>query len=130
MPGICFKLASYVSSYMLQDTFCICIGNGSTTTNLQQPCKHIIDNDATPSQIVTGFMKPVYPVLVGNSVKVCSTNLFASLPQHDKFLVKERLRDPVAGFTRAKLVLKSSITEVKENLRYKLYVTIDCVVVV
>ena len=103
---------------MLQNIFYACIGNGSTTTNLQQPCKHVIDDHIPTSQIVTGYIKPVYPVLVGNSVKVCSTSVFASLPQHDKFLVKERLRDPIAGFTRAKLVLKSSFTEVKENLRY------------
>ena len=64
-------------------------------------------------------MKPIYPVLVGSSVKVYPTNLFASLPQHDKFLVNERLHDPTVGFSRAKLALKSSFTEVKEDLRCK-----------
>ena len=66
---------------------------------------------------ITGYAKPVYPVLVGNSVKVFPTNMFASLPQHDKFLVKERLHDPTVGFSRAKLVLKSCSTEARLDTR-------------
>ena len=51
-------------------------------------------------------------------MKVFPTKLFALLPQHDKFLVKERLHDPTVGFTRAKLVLKSCSTAVKLDIRY------------
>ena len=65
--------------------------------------------------MLQGYTKPVYPVLVGNSVKVYPTNLFASLPHYNKFLVKERLHDPTKGFTRAKLVLKSCLTEAEQK---------------
>ena len=73
--------------------------------------------DRTKSHIVTGYIKPAYDVLVGDTVKVFSTNSFASLPRHDKFLVKERIHDPTVGYARAKLVLKSCLTdsEVNEN---------------
>ena len=74
-----------------------------------QPCKN--------TTVIPGYKKPVYPVLVGNSVKVYPTNLFALLPQHDKFLVKERQHDPTGGFTRAKLVLKSCITASEQKTR-------------
>ena len=82
------------------------------------PCKNITANndDKNVLQEFAGCMKPVYPVLVGNSVKVYPINLFA-LPQHDKFLVKERQHDPTAGCTRAKLVLKSSIKEPEQKAR-------------
>ena len=52
-----------------------------------------------------GYSKSTYAVLVGNNVKVYNTTLFASLPHHNKFMVKERLKDKV------RLRLKSSITE-------------------
>lgn len=50
--------------------------------------------------------QPVYAVLIGNSVKVCTcpATLFASLPRQDKYLVKEKQQDPIIGSTRAKLV--------------------------
>lgn len=57
----------------------------------------------------TSYNKSVYPVLVGDSVKVCNTKLYASLPQNDKYMVKEAVPDS----TRFKLVLKSSC--VKNN---------------
>ena len=50
-----------------------------------------------------GYSKSTYAVLVGNNVKVYNTTLFASLPHHNKFMVKERLKDKV------RLRLKSSI---------------------
>ena len=83
------------------------------------PCKNttVIDDHENVLQGFAGYMKPVYPILVGNSVKVYPTNLFALLPQHDKFLVKERQHDPTAGCTRAKLVLKSSITEPEQRTK-------------
>ena len=52
------------------------------------------------------YNKPTYAVLVGNTVKVYSTNMFASLPDHGKFMVKERQRD-ASGSTKVKLALKS-----------------------
>ena len=98
-----------------------CAGKESEAviTKLHQPCKNatVVDDhkNETTSQVITGYIKPVYHVLVGDSVRVYPTNLFASLPQHDKFLVKERLHDPTVGFTRAKLVLKSFVMEVEEK---------------
>jgi len=56
-----------------------------------------------------GFNKPSYPVLIGNNVVVCETKLFASLPLHDKYIVKERVQ--CASGVRAKLVLKSTFIE-------------------
>ena len=50
-----------------------------------------------------------------NSVKVYPANLLASLPQHDKFLVKQKLLDPTARFTTVKLVLKSCSTETEQG---------------
>ena len=110
------KLTIATSSFMFY------VGNGSepVTTTLHQPCQNataVVDD--IDSQIITGYIKPVYPVLVGDSVRICSTSLFASLPQHNKFLVKERLHDHTVGFSRAKLVLKSCVTEVEEkNTKY------------
>jgi len=57
-----------------------------------------------------GYNKPTYSVLIGNSVKVYSTNIFASFPQSNKFLVKERHQDST-GITKVKLTLKSTDRE-------------------
>ena len=87
---------------------------------VQQSYKNstVVDDLRNVSQRVTGYTKPAYPVLVGNSVKVFPTDVFALLPQHNKFLVKERLHDPTVGYARAKLVLRSSGTEAEHNIRY------------
>ena len=77
----------------------------------------IVDDHKNVSKQVIGYIKPVYPVLVENSIKVHPTNPFASLPRHDKFLVKERLHDPTIGFARVRLALKSCSTEVEQNTR-------------
>ena len=74
-----------------------------------------------------GYTKPAYPVLVEDSVKVFPTNFFASLPQYGKFLVKERVYDHTEGYSRAKLVLRSSPTEAKQILRYVDSYDITCV---
>lgn len=70
-------------------------GSKDDIANLHPVCRNApaVDDhkNETTSQIVTGYINPVYPVLVKNSIKVYSTNLFASLPQHDKFLVKQKL---------------------------------------
>ena len=98
-------------------------GEVDNTTPQQQVYKNTnVDHRCeTVSQKVTGYIKPVYPILIGNSVKIYSTSVFASLPQHDKFLVKEKQKDPIIGSTRAKLVLKSCSMDIhteESNLRY------------
>ena len=55
----------------------------------------------------TGYNKPTYPVLIGNYVRVYLTKLFAILPCHSKFMVKERLPSS-SGMARVKLTLKCS----------------------
>jgi len=57
-----------------------------------------------------GYNKPTFAVLVGDSVKVYGTKEFGSLPHHDKFMVKERIKDN-SGVVKARLVLKSSMAE-------------------
>ena len=70
----------------------------------QEPC-----GNPVVEKVAVGFNKPSYPVLIGNNVVVCNTKLFASLPLHDKYMVKERVHG-ISG-VRAKLVLKSSLIE-------------------
>ena len=57
-------------------------------------------------KVTVGYTKPSYPVLIGNDVVVYDTKLFASLPLHDKYMVKDRVQG--ASGVRAKLILKSS----------------------
>ena len=59
-----------------------------------------------------GYNKATYAVLVGNVVKVYSTNTFASLPLNNKFMVKERHQD-ATGVTKVKLALKQSTDNTK-----------------
>ena len=59
------------------------------------------------------YDKMCYAVLIGSTVRVCNTKLYASLPQQNKYMVKEQMKDQY-GATRVKLVLKSS------NERYML----------
>ena len=54
--------------------------------------------------MLTDDNQRMYPVLFGNTVKVCSTNDYAGLPCLSKFMVKERL----SNSSKAKLVLKHS----------------------
>ena len=51
--------------------------------------------------------KQSYVVLVGNRVRTVNTKLCASLPVHNKFMVKQREQN-LFGVTKVKLVLKSS----------------------
>ena len=57
-----------------------------------------------------GYSGLTYPVLIGNAVRVCSTNEFANLPHHDHFMVKERIRDS-SGIVKARLTLRCSTTK-------------------
>ena len=91
---------------------------GSEAVHQSYKNSTVVDDHKNVSQRVMGYTKPAYPVLVGNSVKVFPTNVFALLPQHNKFLIKERLHDPTVGYVRAKLVLRSSGTEAEHNIRY------------
>ena len=93
------------------------IENDPVITNKHQPYKNSVGDhkDGTTSHIVTGYIKPVYHVLVDDTVKIFSTNQFALLPQHTKFLVKERIHDPTVGYARAKLVMKSCWTTAEEK---------------
>ena len=64
------------------------------------------------SSIVTSgshgcYLKSSYPVLVGNTVRTYNTKLYASLPQQNKYMVKQRVQD-ASGATKIKLVLLSS----------------------
>ena len=68
-------------------------------------------------KVATAYSKSTYAVLIGDSVKVCSTHNFAALPNHNKFLVKERIQD-LSGVTRVKLTLKSA--EKKERYTHSI----------
>ena len=52
------------------------------------------------------YKKAIYAVLIGDTVRVCDTKLYASLPSCNKYMVKERTKDAV-GNTRVKLSLKT-----------------------
>ena len=79
-----------------------------------EPVKTLQETTLPSSLPVTGhgYNKATYAVLVGNVVKVYSTNTFASLPHNNKFLVKERRQDP-SGVTKVKLALKQSTDNTK-----------------
>ena len=69
-----------------------------------------------------GYSKSTYAVLIGGTVKVYSTNIFAALPSNNKFLVKERHQD-LSGVTRVKLTLKST------EKRYIIYQPLICLII-
>ena len=77
--------------------------------NMEVPKPHAVENSftATACNYAGCYLKPSYPVLVGNTVRTCNTKLYASLPQQNKYMVKQRVRD-ASGATKIKLVLKSS----------------------
>ena len=71
--------------------------------------KSVTDHKPIESKHV-GYNKATFAVLIGDSVKVYGTKQYASLPCHDKFMVKERIKGN-AGVAKARLVLKSSMAE-------------------
>ena len=73
---------------------------------------------ALPEPKKGGYNKSTYAVLIGNTVKVYSTNTFASFPHNNKFLVKERHQD-ASGITKVKLTLKS--TEKERYISYSIH---------
>ena len=52
------------------------------------------------------YSKATYAVLIGNSVRIYDTKMYASLPLHNKCMVKERIKD-ASGNTRVKMSLKT-----------------------
>ena len=68
------------------------------------------DSSRKSKSICPAYNKPFYAVLVGNCVRVYNTQLYASLPFHNKYMVKERVHD-ATGNTKIKLTLKSSSSE-------------------
>ena len=96
---------------------CVSLGHhNQRITNNWDPPANVRKKEETVREPVTksGYSKPTYAVLIGNTVTVYDTSRFASLPNYSKFMVKERQRDSF-GVTRVKLALK--YCEVKEEKR-------------
>ena len=75
---------------------------------------------------ITGYNKSTYSVLVGNCVKVYSTTLFASLPHHNKYMVKDRMKET----GKVKLTLKSNVTHrcVSCDMWLHMYTIVVCAI--
>ena len=63
-------------------------------------------NEKDERKAVEYYKKATYAVLIGDTVRVCNTKLYASLPLCNKCMVKERVKDS-SGTTRVKLKLKT-----------------------
>ena len=87
---------------------------------LVNPPQEKLPGSLQEPRLFIGYNQPTYAVLIGNSVKVYSTNTYASLPHSNKFLVKERHRD-TSGITRVRLTLKST-----ENDERYIAITVFC----
>lgn len=94
-----------------EDTFGTTFSSGARSKSLLS-CEETLVIETECTRIME-YTKPIIPILVENSVKVYATNLFVLLPQHDKFMVKERVYDPTVGCARTKLVMKLCSTEPK-----------------
>ena len=57
-------------------------------------------------KVVDCYRKTSYAVLIGNTVRVYDTKMYAALPLHNKCMVKERVKD-ASGNTRVKMSLKT-----------------------
>ena len=68
--------------------------------------KTMRSNEIDEKRAVEYYKKATYAVLIGNTVRVCNTKLYASLPLCNKCMVKERVKDS-SGTTRVKLKLKT-----------------------
>ena len=68
--------------------------------------KTIKANEKDERKAVDYYKKATYAVLIGDTVRVCNTKLYASLPLCNKCMVKERVKDS-SGATRVKLKLKT-----------------------
>ena len=56
------------------------------------------------------YRKTTYAVLIGNTVRIYDTRMYASLPLYNKCMVKERIKD-ASGNTRVKMSLKTLQSE-------------------
>ena len=79
-----------------------------TGDNMEVPKLHVVENTSKVNHDC--YLKPSYPVLVGNAVRTYNTKLYASLPQQNKYMVKQRVRD-ASGAAKIKLVLLQSSNE-------------------
>ena len=68
--------------------------------------KFMKPNEKNERKAVEYYKKATYAVLIGDTVRVCNTKLYASLPLCNKCMVKERVKDS-SGTTRVKLKLKT-----------------------
>ena len=68
--------------------------------------KTVKPNEKNERKAVEYYKKATYAVLIGNTVRVFNTKLYASLPLCNKCMVKERVKDS-SGATRVKLKLKT-----------------------
>ena len=64
--------------------------------------KTIKGNEKDERKAVEYYKKETYAVLIGDTVRVYNTKLYASLPMCNKFMVKERVKDS-SGMARVKL---------------------------
>ena len=64
----------------------------------------IPENNSIVEKKAAGYGKSFYAVLIGNTVRVCNTKVYASLPVCDKYMIKER----VPGTNRMRLSLKTT----------------------
>ena len=71
------------------------------------PKPHVVENSFTAGNYAGCYFEPSYAVSVGNTVRTYNTKLYASLPQQNKYMVKQRVQDPSRA-TKIKLVLQSS----------------------
>ena len=75
--------------------------------HLQIPHEKVIKPDKKEARkVVDCYRKTSYAVLIGNTVRVYDTKMYASLPLHNKCMVKERIKD-ASGNTRVKMSLKT-----------------------
>lgn len=65
-----------------------------------------LDSITDERKLADSYKKESYAVLIGNSVRICNTKLYASLPLCNKYMVKDRVKD-ASGITRVKLSLKT-----------------------
>ena len=101
-----FKTDSVTTSQLLKLNGTI---PGMIRNNREVLKQHVVatENSFTAGNYADCNFNHLYPVLVGNTVRTYNTKLFASLPQQNKYMVKQRVRD-ASGATKIKLVLQSS----------------------
>ena len=86
-----------------------CIGPNQLKPHLQVTTKPNKvtkpDEKLFDRRVADAYRKTTYAVLIGDTVRVCNTKVYASLPLCNKCMVKERIKDAF-GNTRVKMSLK------------------------